>query len=95
MRSCGDYTREPAVLYAARRQVIAELLALDLSPRMVLQTDPPDTPLFSEIARSMSAVGANPEQRSRINGREPPVASDGLFLEQLPAQPRAKSPWRR
>ena len=40
--SYSDYTREPAVLYAARRQVITELLDLDASPRVILQTNPPE-----------------------------------------------------
>lgn len=90
VRSYGDYTREPAVLYTARRQVIAELLDLDVPPRVILQTDPPE---HSAVFRDCS-IGVHgwcePGTKVTINGRETPVASDGLFLEQMPASPKGE-----
>ena len=90
VRSYGDYTREPAVLYAARRQVIAELLDLDVSPRVILQTNPPEhTAVFRDCAIDVHGW-CEPGTKITINGREIPVASDGLFLEQLSASANGK-----
>ena len=90
VRSYGDYTREPAVLYAARRQVIAELLDLDVSPRVILQTNPPEhTAVFRNCAIDVHGW-CEPGTKIAINGSEIPVASDGLFLEQLSASANGK-----
>jgi hypothetical protein len=82
VRTYSDFTRDPAVLYAARRQVLEELLALDAAPRAVLQTNPPE---LSSVANDcgIDVHGwAEPGTKIRINGRETPVEPDGLFLMQ-------------
>ncbi len=77
------YTKDPAVLYAAKKQVIEEMMALDKKPRLIVQTNPIEH----------SAVAANcavdlfgyvdPGSTIIVNGKELPVASDGLFMENI------------
>jgi len=42
-----DFDRKPDVLYAARRRAIEETLGLDASPRMIIQTNPPEHSLIA------------------------------------------------
>ena len=85
METYTEYSTDPDVLYAARRQAIEEILDLDQSPRVILQTNPLE---HSAVANN-SAIDvhgwAEPGTEIRINGRQVPVASDGLFIEQLSA----------
>jgi hypothetical protein len=82
----ADYhhpTRSPEALYAARRQVIEEILALDRSPRVLLQTTPLE---HSPVARGCAVDlhgWAEPGTVLMANGESIPVADDGLFLAQL------------
>ncbi|MGA2865034.1 MAG: DUF4091 domain-containing protein [Verrucomicrobiota bacterium] len=78
-----DYTRDPEVLYHARRQAIEEVLALEQSPRVLLQTNPLEhSPVATGCA--IDAHGwAAPGTLITINGQPVPVAADGLFLAQL------------
>ena len=78
-----EYTRDPDVLYDAKRQAIEEILDLDRSPRVILQTNPLE---HSEVANNCSIDvhgWAEPGTQIKVNGRELSVASDGLFMEQL------------
>lgn len=79
----SKYTRDPEAIYAARHQAIEEILDLDRSPRVILQTNPLE---YSEIANNVAIDvhgWAEPGTKIKVNGREIPVASDGLFVEQL------------
>jgi hypothetical protein len=90
IESYHDYTKDPDVLYAARREAIEETLALDQSPRVLFQTNPLE---HSALAKgcSIDVFGwAEPGTRIRINGEPVPVASDGLFLNQLPPSSEGK-----
>lgn len=81
VRTYTDYSRDPEVLYAARRQAIEETLGLEASPRVILQTNPPE---HSTVANdcTIDVYGwAEPGSRLKIGGREAPVAPDGLFQE--------------
>ena len=84
VQAYNNFTRDPAVLYAARRQAIEEILDLDKSPRIILQTNPPE---HSQVAND-SAIDvhgwAEPGTILKVNGQAIPVDPDGLFLEQLP-----------
>jgi hypothetical protein len=83
VRTAEDYSNDPNLLYAAKRQIIDELLGLDQSPRVIVQTNPRE---HSRVA-DRSAVDvhgwAEPGTRITINGTEVPVAEDGLFLENV------------
>jgi hypothetical protein len=84
VRTYSDYTRDPAVLYAARRQVLDELLGLDAAPRVILQTNPPELSTVANDCAIDVHGWAEPGTKIRINDRPTPVEPDGLFLIQLP-----------
>lgn len=83
VRTYHDFTRDPSVLYAAKRQAIQETLDLDRSPRVLFQTNPPEhSTLAADCAVDVHGW-AEPGTKIRINGQDVPVASDGLFIEQI------------
>ncbi len=85
VRTYSDYDRDPEVLYTARRQAIEETLDLDASPRIILQTNPPE---HSTVANdcSIDVYGwVEPGTKIKINGHEAAVAADGLLLQESPA----------
>lgn len=83
VRSYDDFTRDPSVLYAAKRQAIEETLDLDQSPRVLLQTNPREHSTMAADA-SVDVYGwAEPGTKIRINEHDVPVAADGLFLEEI------------
>ena len=78
VRSYSDYTRDPAVLYAAKLQAIEATLDLDTSPRVIVQTNPLE---HSAVANDCSIEvhgWAEPGTSVRVNGH--PVEPDGLFM---------------
>ncbi len=78
-----DYTRNPRVLYEARRQAIEETLALDQSPRVLVQTNPLEhSPVAKDCAIDVHGW-AQPGTTIKINGQPVTVAADGLFLQQI------------
>jgi transposase-like protein len=88
VQTAAEYSNDPNVLYAARRQLLQEILDLDQSPRLVVQTNPLE---HSRVARN-TAIDvhgwAEPGTRVTVNGTEVPVADDGLFLENIPLSTR-------
>jgi hypothetical protein len=83
VRTTADYSNDPNVLYAAKSRIIREILALDQSPRVLVQTTPLE---HSRVANgaSIDVHGwAEPGTRILVNGTELPVAEDGLFLENV------------
>jgi len=78
------WTRDPAVLYGAKRQAIEEILDLEQSPKLLLQTNPLEgSPVAPGCAIDVHGW-VEPGTAIVVNGREVPVESDGLFLAQLP-----------
>lgn len=81
VKSMHQYSKDPYVLYRAKRQIIEELLALDESPRMIVQTNPLE---HSTIANdcAVDAYGyVEPDAKITINGKDSPVLKAGLFME--------------
>lgn len=81
VKTIHQYSKNPAVLYAAKRQIIDELLDLDKSPKVIVQTNPLE---HSTIANdcAVDVYGyAEPQTKIVINGKETPVCQDGLFME--------------
>ncbi len=80
-----EYTRDGAVLLAARRAVAAEIEAVARGPLFVVQTSPPDggvVPLWPRVANLWGV--AEPGSEVKVDGR--PVANvtkDGVFFEAL------------
>ena len=85
-----DHTRNPEVLYQARRQAIEEALSLEQSPRVLLQTSPLEySPVGKDCAIDIHGW-AEPGTLLRANGESVPVAADGLFLAQIPPSGEGK-----
>jgi len=83
VKTMSQYCKDPNVLYSAKRQVIEELLDLDKSPRLIVQTNPLE---HSTIANdcAIDVFGwAEPGTKIVINGRESPVSPDGLFMKNI------------
>jgi hypothetical protein len=83
VRTTADYSNDPNVLYTAKRQILREILDLDRSPRVIVQTGPLER---SRVARdaSIDVHGwAEPGTRIIVNGTDLPVAEDGLFMENV------------
>jgi len=83
VRTTAEFSNDPNVLNTAKRQIIRELLDLDQSLRVIVQTNPVE---YSRVA-SGAAIDvhgwAEPGARIAINGRDTPVAEDGLFMESV------------
>jgi len=87
--SYTEFSRDPEALYAAKRQAIEETLSLDSSPRILLQTDPPEHSVVANGCAIDVRGWAEPGTHLKINGQETPLASDGLFLAMV--QPDRKT----
>jgi len=83
VKTMSDYTREPQVLYAAKRQIIDELLALDATPRVLVQTNPPEHSTVANDCTIDLYGWAEPGTRIIVGGTEVPVSADGLFMENV------------
>jgi hypothetical protein len=83
VRTADDYSNDPNVLYAAKKQIIDELLGLDQTPRLIVQTTPLEHSRVADGAAIDVYGWAEPGTRITINGAVVPVAEDGLFLENV------------
>lgn len=90
VRGYSDYQRDPAVLHAARRQAIEETLALECSPRVIFQTNPYEHEAVPNNSNLDVYGWAEPGTQIKLNGREIPVADDGLFLAEMTASREGK-----
>jgi len=83
VKTMSEYSKDPNVLYSAKKQIIDEILDLDVSPKVIVHTNPLE---HSTIANdcAVDVFGwAEPGTRIVINGTESPVAADGLFMENV------------
>jgi len=83
VRTMSDFSRNPQVLYAAKKQVVDELLDLDRSPGLIVQTNPMEHSAVANDCAIDLHGWAEPGTRIRVNGRELPVSQDGLFMENV------------
>jgi len=70
-------------VYAAKEQIIEELLDLDRAPRVIVQTNPPEHTAVGYGCAIDLYGWAEPRTRITVGGREVPVAADGLFMENV------------
>jgi len=82
VRSYTDFSRDPQILYAARRQAIEETLAMDAAPRIILQTFPPEHSVMARNCAIDVHGWVEPGTQLKINGGKTavPVADDGSFF---------------
>jgi hypothetical protein len=81
VQATHQYSKDPHVLYRAKKQIIEELLALEKSPKLIVQTNPLD---HSTIANdcAVDVYGyVEPDAKITINGKDSPVLKEGLFVE--------------
>ena len=83
VRAMSDYSKEPQVLYAAKRQIIEELLALDAAPRVLVQTNPPEHSTVANDCTIDLYGWAEPGTRITVRGTQVPVSADGLYMENV------------
>ena len=83
VRTTADYSDDPNVLYTAKRQIIREVLDLDQSPRVIVQTNPMEHSRVANDAAIDVHGWAEPGTRITVNGKDAPVAEDGLFMESV------------
>jgi hypothetical protein len=83
VKTMSDYSKDPQALYAAKKQVIEELLDLDRSPRVLVQTNPLEyTTVGNDCAVDLYGW-AEPRTKIIVQGRELPISEDGLFMENV------------
>ena len=83
VKTMSDYSKDPHALYAAKKQIIDELLDLDRPPRLLVQTNPPEhTTVGNDCAIDLYGW-AQSGTRIIVQGRELPVSEDGLFMENV------------
>lgn len=83
--SFRDHARDPEALLAARREIAAEIAAVERGPLRVLQTSPPDGFAVPPAPRVANLWGiADPGSEVRVDGRAVAnVAPDGVFFQAL------------
>jgi hypothetical protein len=75
------YNKDPHVLYRAKRQIIEELLALDKSPRVIVQTNPLEHSTMANDCAVDVYGYVEPDAKITVNGKDCPILKDGVFME--------------
>ena len=83
VKTMDNYNNNPDVLYDVKRQIINELLDLDIAPKIIVQTNPLE---HSTVANdcAIDVFGwAQPGTKVVVNGRSLPLSDDGFFMENV------------
>jgi len=83
VKSMDIYDKNPGTLYDVKKQIINELLDLDIAPKIIVQTNPLE---HSTVANdcAIDVFGwAEPDTKVAVNGRSLPLSDDGLFMENV------------
>jgi hypothetical protein len=83
VKTMDNYSKNPVVLYNAKKQIINELLDLDKAPQIIVQTNPLE---HSTVANdcAIDVFGwAEPGTKVVVNGRKLSVSDDGIFMENV------------
>jgi hypothetical protein len=81
VQTMHQYSKNPDVLYGAKRQIIEELLALEKSPKLIVQTNPLEhSTIANDCAVDVYGYG-QPDAKITINGKDCPILEGGLFME--------------
>ncbi len=85
--SLSEHSEDPQVLYAAKKEILEELLKFETSPGLYIQTDPVENSVLTSQS-SVAVLGwTEPGTQIVINGKKLPVSEQGLFLEQFTLSP--------
>jgi len=83
IKTMSTYSKDPYILYAAKRQIINELLDLDRAPKLIVQTNPLEHATVGNDCAIDLYGWAEPGTKIVVQGRELPVSEDGLFMENV------------
>jgi hypothetical protein len=75
-----EHSYDPDVLYKAKMEAIRELLTFNTSPKIYVQTVPPENSIVSSGTTVEISGWAEPGTKIVINGQAVPVDKQGLFL---------------
>ena len=80
IRQVNDYTASPETLYETKAQILSEIMALDRSPRLLVQTNPPEGSTVFSGPGLIEVYGVTePGAEIQMNGKAIPVDSAGCF----------------
>jgi hypothetical protein len=83
VKTLDIYDKNPDKLYDVKKQIIKELLDLDVTPKIIVQTNPLE---HSTVANdcAIDVFGwAESETKVIVNGRNLPLSDDGLFMDNV------------
>jgi len=83
IRNFVDRTRDPEELKEAKMTLIRELLEMHKSPRLYIQTNPPEGSVITDQSTIEVYGWTEPGTMIVINGRELPVSHNGFFGDQF------------
>lgn len=81
VQATHQYSKDPHVLYRAKKQIIEELLALEKSPKLIVQTNPFEQSTIANDCAVDVYGYVELDAKITINGKDSPVLKDGLFVE--------------
>jgi hypothetical protein len=80
IREMNDFTQDPQVLYSARAEVLREYMDLARSPRLLVQTEPPEGGTLLGRSAMAEVWGlAEPGTEISVNGKPVAVGANGYF----------------
>ncbi len=80
IREVNDFTESPEVLYSAKAQALRELMDLDRSPRLLVQTNPPEGSTVISDDGLIEVFGvAELGTEVKLDGKVIPLDSHGCF----------------
>jgi hypothetical protein len=83
VQSFAERTKDPLVLYKAKKLLISEILDFDITPGIYVQTNPVEGSVMTPGTTVEVFGWTEPGTKIIINSKDIPVSEDGLFLEQF------------
>jgi hypothetical protein len=92
VRTLTEFSREPSVLYSAKREVLNEIFEVQKSPRLYVQTNPPANSriVFGQILLEINGW-AEAGTEITVNGKPVKLTTDGLFRNVISLAPDRKT----
>jgi len=83
VKTLDTYDKNPGTLYDVKKQIINELLDLDITPKIIVQTNPIEhSTVVNDCAIDVFGW-AETGTKVVVNGRSLPLSDDGLFMENV------------
>ena len=83
VKTMDAYTKNPVTLYKVKKQIIDEILDLDKTPRIIVQTNPLEHSIVANDCAIDVFGWAESGTEIVVNGRKLFLADDGLFMENV------------